>query len=324
MDYRGREADFQEAEHRFAEVKRQFDAGALSAEEFDAQRRQLMVQDDEGRWWAKSKTGQWNYHDGNAWISGTPPGYQAPRTPPVEDMPDRQSQQPEQDERLLSSQTALFREKRRRRIPRWVVIALGLGVIVALVGTLAGIETFTKGSLTKANPAPGYDLLEHPSGKLSVEVPTAWKEHVTTNPEGEKGTGWDSFAGESVIAMTAANDLHSWSTGSKGHQGTYIAASKKLAQSYTDDQLVALGPNNYSSSCQTGPRKDFDRAPYSGKIQEWYDCGGITGHTATTLAAAPKDRGCVVLLLIGGYLEGEEENVQHVLDTFDADCKGIS
>jgi hypothetical protein len=326
VDYRGREEDFQEAEDRYAEAKRQFDAGAISAEEFDAQRRQLMMQDDEGRWWAKSKTGQWNYHDGSAWIPGTPPGYQATRTPLAEEeIPDHQAQQPEQDERLLSSQTALFREKRRRRIPRWVTIVLGLGVIVALLGALAGIEIFSKGSPAKgSNPAPGYDLLEHQSGNLWVEVPTAWKEHVTTNPEGEKGKGWDSFTGESVMGMTAANDLHSWSTGSKGHQGVYIAASKKLAQSYTDDELVALGPNDYSSSCTAGPRRDFDRAPYSGRIQEWDNCGGTAGHSVLTLAAAPKDRGCAALLQIGGYLEGEEENIQHILDTFEADCGGIS
>ena len=36
-----------------------------------------MVQDSEGRWWAKHrKTGEWNYHDGETWVRGTPPGYE--------------------------------------------------------------------------------------------------------------------------------------------------------------------------------------------------------------------------------------------------------
>lgn len=36
-----------------------------------------MVQDAEGRWWAKHReTGEWHYYDGNAWVRGTPPGYQ--------------------------------------------------------------------------------------------------------------------------------------------------------------------------------------------------------------------------------------------------------
>ncbi|MDQ3965676.1 MAG: hypothetical protein M3246_04365, partial [Actinomycetota bacterium] len=104
MDFK-REVNFQEADRRYAELKRQLDAGTISTEEFDTQLRQLMVQDEEGRWWAKSrKTGEWNYHDGSAWVRGTPPSYQPPRTPPAESTPDRQFQ-PEQGERLPSSQT---------------------------------------------------------------------------------------------------------------------------------------------------------------------------------------------------------------------------
>ena len=58
MDFK-REVNFQEADRRYAELKRQLDARSISPEEFDAQLRQLMVQDDEGRWWAKSrKTGE--------------------------------------------------------------------------------------------------------------------------------------------------------------------------------------------------------------------------------------------------------------------------
>src|SRR5919202_2442200 len=107
MDFKRHKIDFQEADRRYAELKRQLDTGVMSAEEFDVQRRQLMVQDDEGRWWAKSrKTGEWNYHDGNAWGRGTPPGYQPPPMPPAESTPNRQSQ-PEQGERPPSSQTTL-------------------------------------------------------------------------------------------------------------------------------------------------------------------------------------------------------------------------
>ena len=205
-------------------------------------------------------------------------------------------------------------------------MALGLVVIAALVGTLVGIETITKGfsPIKGSSPAPGYDLMNHQSGALSVEVPDTWKERISSNPEGEKGRGWDSFAGGSVIGMTAANDLHSWRTGSKGHQGVYIAASKRLAQNYTDDELVSSGPHDYSSSCQAGTLRDFNRSPYSGKIQEWNNCGGQSDHTALTLSAAPEGRECVVELLIGGYLQGQEESIQHILDTFQADCRGVS
>jgi hypothetical protein len=68
--------DFQEAERRYAELKRQFDVGTIGVDDFNAVRQRLMVQDDEGRWWAKSPTNdEWVYHDDDsrAWVPGTPP-----------------------------------------------------------------------------------------------------------------------------------------------------------------------------------------------------------------------------------------------------------
>ena len=67
---------FQEVDRRYAELKRQHDSGALGAEAFDAELKQMMMQDDQGRWWAKSRTtGEWAYHDGATWITANPPGY---------------------------------------------------------------------------------------------------------------------------------------------------------------------------------------------------------------------------------------------------------
>jgi Short C-terminal domain len=55
MEHKERKIDFREADRRCAELKQQHEAGAISDEEFDAQRKQLMVQDDEERWWAKGR-----------------------------------------------------------------------------------------------------------------------------------------------------------------------------------------------------------------------------------------------------------------------------
>lgn len=69
----GYEMDFQEVDHHYAQLKRQYDAAALSPEEFDARLQQLMVQDQQGRWWIKAReTGQWMYHTGSTWVQGTP------------------------------------------------------------------------------------------------------------------------------------------------------------------------------------------------------------------------------------------------------------
>src|ERR671916_1035164 len=83
--------DFREVERRYAGLKRQHEAGTISDEEFDDQLKQLMVQDDQDRWWAKSrKTGEWHYRDGEAWVRGTPPGYEPSPSLPDESAPQRQ------------------------------------------------------------------------------------------------------------------------------------------------------------------------------------------------------------------------------------------
>ena len=318
---RKREIDFREADRRYAEAKRQLDAGSISEEEFDAQRLRLRVRDDEGRWWAKSrKSGEWNYYDGSAWVRGTPPGYRPTPAPLAESAPDPQPRLDQGERMPLSRATlpgsALIQDRNIGKQRRWIVAAI-LGLMVA---SLAGI-----GGLVAT--APAYVLVEGDTGELSVEVPSEWKEHITggSEPEGEKGRTWSSFLGEHAgPSIAAINDLDSWRTGARPHKGAYLVASSKLAQEHTDDELVASGPNDYSASCEVGARRGFDRPPYSGVMQEWNNCGGESDHTALTLAAAPEDRECVVLLQIGGYLQGDEVDVQHLLDTFEADCGSIS
>ena len=340
MDFRGRKIDFRDADGRYAELKRQLDAGTITTKEFDVQLRQLMVQDDEGRWWAKSRqTGEWNYHDGSAWVRGTPPGYQPPRTPPAESVSDRQSQ-PVQDERLPSSQTTLpgsaptqdqKREKQRRGVLRWVIVPVGLLVVIGMVvwmlapGILGRVGLLSEEA---SGPTQGYARFKHDSGALSVEIPSEWKERIVVDEEGEKGrSSWSSFLGDSDsagVSMTAVNDLDAWRKGASGHQGIYMVASKKLAQGYTDDELVAKGPNDYSSSCEMGTPQDFERPSYSGKILEWNNCGGNSDHAAVTLAAEPKGRECVVAGQIGGLPRVDEKTIQHILDTLMIDCSKIA
>jgi hypothetical protein len=332
MAFREHKMGFREADCRYAELKQQYDAGSISDGEFDEQRRQLMVQDDEGRWWAKSRnTGEWHYHDGAGWVQDTPPEYRQPQTLPEDSMLDLQPW-PDQGEQLPPSRTTLpgsapvqdqNGEQPRRGVSRWLLIAVVLLMVVAL----AGIGTVAILGGEEGDVASGYLLFAHDTGALSVEVPSEWDERVVVDSEGEKGrSSWSSFLGEGENigpSLTAVNDLYSWRNGTSGHQGVYMVASKKLAQGYTDDKLVNSGPNDYSSSCEPGAVQDFDRSPYSGKILEWANCSGDSEHTAITLAAAPQDRECVVVAQIGGYFQDDEESIQHVLDTFKADCGKI-
>jgi hypothetical protein len=69
--------DFREADRRYFEIKQRHEAGTLTDEEFDELLKELMVEDEEGRWWAKSRrTGEWHYNDGTTWVKDTPPGYE--------------------------------------------------------------------------------------------------------------------------------------------------------------------------------------------------------------------------------------------------------
>src|SRR5215212_4971172 len=237
---------------------------------------------------------------------------------------------------------------------RVLVLVIALGTALLLLLGMIGLVTNTFGRISKfmaatesqqantsqdegglsppeeaSQPAPGYALFKHDSGALSMEVPTEWDERLVVDSEGEKGRpSWSSFLkeGESIgPSMTAVNDLNSWRNGTKGHQGVYMVASKSLAQKYTDDDLVASGPNDYSSACERGTPQDFDRFPYSGRMIEWTNCSGDSDHTATTLVAAPKDRECVVVAQVGGYIktQTDKDNVQHVLDSIKTDCSKI-
>jgi hypothetical protein len=67
-------------------------------------------------------------------------------------------------------------------------------------------------------------------------------------------------------------------------------------------------------------RRDFERTPYSGRLQAWKYCDGNGTSTAFTLAAAPEKRGCFVLLQVIMYGEDEAEVGQHILNTFEVDC----
>jgi PASTA domain len=388
MDFRERGIDFQEADRRYAELARQRDAGSISDEEFDAQRRRLMVQDDEGRWWAKSrKTGEWNYRDGDTWVRGTPPGYQEVVPKPTTDSSSKRTPSPPHPRGVENG-----KDERQRGLP-WVPVAIGLVGLVALVGigiifwvlapylwsddddavpavaTVAlpdvvgmsqdeaeenlrdtGFEAETKtqesseedkGVVMEQSPsagaeaeenstvaitvgegrpaaAPGYVLVENDSGNLSMEVPSGWSEHST----GEDGTleGADVDAGEGVgPAITASTDIETFeSTGEV--PGVYVLASRSLAREYDEDQLATSGFNE-RTNCDVVAREDFDRGSYSGKLVSW-NCS-TNGSTPYTLAAAPEDRECVVMLQITVYSEADRESAKHILDTFEIDCGRI-
>jgi tetratricopeptide (TPR) repeat protein len=112
--------DFQEADRRYAEIKRHQETGGLTQEEFDKQLEALMVQDEEGRWWAKSRTtGDWHYHDGTTWVKGKPPGYQGNLTGPEVQPEIQQSESLEAEERTQRIATLYDQGQQHMKAEEW-------------------------------------------------------------------------------------------------------------------------------------------------------------------------------------------------------------
>lgn len=183
----------------------------------------------------------------------------------------------------------------------------------------------------QSGPAVGYNEVQDPTGSLRVEVPPGWGVETAADSEGAGGpNSWSYYAGTYLTSsITIARSFDDWYQGGGAEQGSgaYLVASKTLAQEYTDDELIfSLLFASKANVCTAGPYEDFDRPPYFGKIQTWYDCGGYD-NTTFVVAAAPRGRECVVVLLAKlapGADEADRKAVQHILDTFEVDCAGIA
>jgi hypothetical protein len=290
--------DFQEVDRRYAELVRQRDAGRISEEEFETQRQQLMVLDDQGRWWTKSSEGEhWHYHDGSAWIRGTPPSNQ-------ETTPESMATPTQVQERQRVSTP-------RRRTPlvlgAMLLVLLGIGVAVWLL--VMGEE----------EAGPDYSVVK--DDVLTAEFPSNWG--TATGADSEAGqSSWSSYLGNDVGAsITAAPDLEGW--GASVTVGSYVVASKALADSYTNEDLVVSGPNDMSGACTQEDARDFEQGSFQGTVQTWSGCDGEPSLYFYTVAAAPEDRECVVVMKLGGFGEAERKLGQHIIDTFEVDCGAL-
>lgn len=88
---------FAEVDNQYNSLRQQWQAGTLTAEAFDEALKGMMIQDEQGRWWAKARdTGQWNFYDSasQAWVPATPPSTAPqPSTPPPAAAPMASAQQ---------------------------------------------------------------------------------------------------------------------------------------------------------------------------------------------------------------------------------------
>ena len=190
-----------------------------------------------------------------------------------------------------------------------LLVLLGIGVAVWLL--VIGEEEEAAG--------PDYSVVT--DGVLSAEFPSDWG--TATGADSEAGqSSWSSFLGGDVGAsITAAPDLEGW--GASVTVGAYVVASKALAESYTNEDLVVSGPNDMSGACTQEDARDFERGSFQVRVQTWSGCDGEPNLYFYTVAAAPEDRECVVVMKLGGFGEAERKLGQNVIDTFEVDCGAL-
>jgi oligopeptide transport system substrate-binding protein len=152
--------DFSKVEAEFQRLKRQFEAGALTEAEFKAQLQNLMIQDEQGRWWMIGyETGQWYYHDGTKWVRGEPPqvAVLAPSIPLIE--------KPTEAQRVPTLPGIK---------PLWIGGGLGalvlLAVLVVALARLGGPGGFA-GSTPKATEPAAVAVIEPTATTRSVIPP---------------------------------------------------------------------------------------------------------------------------------------------------------
>ncbi len=140
--------NYAEVEASYRELKAQVTAGVLSEDDFKARLDDLMIQDDQGRWWIIGyETGDWYVYEGEQWVQAKPP---VPPVAPPSEAP------PESHEPLLAAEQPTDEPPIELRLPP-VDTAPGPGVLTGLLMTPTPSAEGTMPPLPRAAPAPSAD-----------------------------------------------------------------------------------------------------------------------------------------------------------------------
>jgi hypothetical protein len=151
------EIDFREVDRSYVDLKRRYEAGDLSAGQFDERLKEMMVKDDQERWWAKSRErGDWYYFDGDDWKQANPPyknGPTATRTAQPTTGSGSGEQPVHQREQRESEAMVVTQQARGWWVPVGIIAAV-LGIFIPLlplVGVYLGFRARQGGNPTGGN-----------------------------------------------------------------------------------------------------------------------------------------------------------------------------
>ena len=168
--------------------------------------------------------------------------------------------------------------------------------------------------VTTAPPPPppppgysGYTNVTDDSGLISVSVPVEWAD--------TRGDLWDSTLAtgteeEIGPALSAAPNLEAFNT-QWDTPGVFIGASAMLA--IGPDEL--LDARSFANVCSLNGRFDYDDGSYTGRYDEYVECGGTTTKTYV-IAAEPPTQNWMALLLVQVVSEADEEALGQIIDSW--------
>jgi hypothetical protein len=234
-----------ETEKLFHELKDALESGAITDEEFQAEIKDLLYQDDEGRYWSiGARTEQWYRYDDGDWVEASPP----PTLEPVgrETRPsDMESDQLPQDSKwargrcgIVGLVSVLF-----------LVCLVAVGFVSFQLGRMSVMTATAEDSATSTVETVVTPPAEPTStAEVSTPLPTA------ARPESSP-----------TLAPTATEEEGSPAAPSP----TSTAATQPTATTVPTPEM------KYGPPVLTLPEDDVERGPGYGAILEWEPVGEL-------------------------------------------------
>ena len=122
--------DYKDVEEKYKQLKSQFEAGQISEQTYKDRLSELMIQDEQGRWWMIGfESGKWHYHDGTNWVQAEPL-ISAGKAAPPEKMPALEPIGPAQISSDKPNNPPPSAPPQNRRLLPWLIV---VGVILVIV-----------------------------------------------------------------------------------------------------------------------------------------------------------------------------------------------
>ncbi len=193
---------FAEIEREYRRLRAQHAAGTLSEADFKAQLQDLMIEDDQGRWWIIGyETGQWYVHDGEQWVPGEPPR-PVPETPPPKPALEIPAPQVRAEPQESIARPLPVGEAHPRPTPQrakgqpWLWVVAGIAGVVLLVLLVRAVERIDNRPTPK--PAPIAAPAQPTKASEATKLP-----ELTQKPEPTKAPAPQAAPAGIITRITA-------------------------------------------------------------------------------------------------------------------------